>query len=161
MDNLYSLIEKVEHHVSSSDDVARVVGYAVLDSLLHFSTSSNSPEEVRFQQVRAVYTSLETFIGKVRDAQDFYPDFAEIQARVDEALKERLAGYSPETGKEHYLLPAILHSLYLHQGHFQDRIRRSGAKLVQGADGKVPGIRNSLLTDYGKIQDAFVQRREE
>ena len=99
---LYSLFRELEQHIDSTDDLGLLVGYCVLDGTLNFTyalapTNSGSVEQVKFDQVRAVYDSLERTIIQCKDVGlDQEVAFKAI-CDLEDPVQEKLDQYDPES----------------------------------------------------------------
>ncbi len=162
---LFTLFRQLTNEVASEDDRAFLIGYAIISSLLSFSSSSGSTEERKFEEVKRVYAGLEHVVEQcahpVTDSVVGYAVLSELKARVDPPLQHYFADPVTTNIGESRLLGSILDDLSKRPRTYEDKIRRKGLSLMEGvrSQGRMDGRRNILLADYGLLESYFVEGR--
>jgi hypothetical protein len=168
---LYSLFRELGQHIDSNDDLGLVVGYCVLDGTLNFTNSnvpasSGSVEQLRFDQIRSVYDSLERSIEQCKDLGDQDVAFKVI-CDLQDPVQEKLDKYDPgissvEEELERIVLgPQIYAVVIMRKGDYKDRTRRFGLQLLESVNRrcKINGKRHAMLEDFERIREYFVEQR--
>jgi hypothetical protein len=132
-----------------------------MHSLANFRTASNSPEEVRFGQVKAVYQGLRVVLDGA-DQDGGYSVLCDFAKKVDPLIKksEPTVVPSPEAPpeKKPYLFGSALDYISHRRGSHEDVLRRVGLELVDtvAKDGSVSGnSKRVLTTDFVRLARLF------
>ncbi len=173
---LYTLLDTLEPYVDNRDELGLLIGYSILNSLLDFRTTTGAEEEIRFEEVKAVYDGLENTIRQV-EKEGSYPALCDYQMAVDPKMQsyvregvvmeqERAEGSSESkersVGAKPRLLSTILSYLVDLKGNYPDKLRRRGLELFDDAQNRGPYKRrgSSLRNDYELIKNVMGGRRK-
>jgi len=63
---LYRLLRELSDYISNRNECASIVGYTLAQSILHFSTTSGDPQEIKFEQVKDLYRRIQENIDDCR-----------------------------------------------------------------------------------------------
>ena len=157
---LYTLLKDLSLHVTDADDLGQIIGYSVLQSLLQFETTSGSPTEIEFQEIKAIYTGLEETIAACRQEEP-YRVLCELEVHVRKSLDQpRTETEPPQDSTNPKLLKDILSSFKEGHRHYRDNIKRMGLSLRQSVSdkGEIAGWKNILTADYKTVHDIFVYK---
>ncbi len=162
---LYALFRQLNSEVAGEDDQAFLIGYAIVHSLISFSSSSGSVEERKFEEVKRIYAGLEHVVEQCArptiDSVVGYATLSELKARADPALQRYFSNPVTTSIGESRLLKGLMDDLSKRPLTYEDRIRRKGLNLMEGvrSQGRMDGRRNILLTDYRLLESYFVEGR--
>ncbi len=151
---LYNLLLGLD--VSDRDEKGLIVSYAVLQGLLNVDSRA-SGEEIKWDEVRSVYSSLRDaksgISANIGGRED--PSFAylcTLQSELDDSIQGYLSG-SKELDKlrgKNKLVGTIFSRLNSSRRNYQDQMRRDGLSLVARVEqnGLVRGNSSALSSDY-------------
>ncbi len=172
MEQLFTLFRRLDGYVPNRSELGNLVGYCSIARLLDFETTSGSPEEVIFQQVRAVHDGLEQTKRNLAIRKLAYDLICDWKAAVDNRIQPYLAGADirPEKGfrsgytkrekpleSRDLLIHEIILRLRNSTCNYEDRIRRDGMSLVETTlrRGEREGTKRILLADYRDLKSCL------
>lgn len=68
---LFMYYRKLSSFVTDEDELCTIIGYSVVGSLLDFKSNSKSDKEVKFQEVRQIYSFLDNLIESFKKTQTY------------------------------------------------------------------------------------------
>jgi len=166
---LYTLFGQLEHYVQNQDERGSIIGYTLADSVLHFSTTSGAPQDIKFEQVKDFYRLLEENIDHCKTDQSQNPGFnifCTLEARLSQELNyDTLQKYltpelEPDVKKKENrtnLRNGLIKYLTTGRQGYEDRLRRLGLALMDSVRASRPriGTRDILTQDYNTIEGLF------
>lgn len=155
---LFEILRTIEIQVEDRDYRGLLVAYAVLDSLVKFTTPSGCDDEKKFGQVKAVYSGLQRVLD-CDDEQGRYGVLCDFRKAV-EPLVRKESGAQPTVASPRnvYLSASALSYIERSRGDHDDIMRRLGIGLVQAVkrEGRIEGnARRVLLGDFDRLAGLF------
>lgn len=151
---LYNLLNNLRYHITHDGDLATILGYSVLDSLMKFKTNTGSAEEREFEEIKTIYSGLENLTQKLRSDSPFG-----VRCSYIKSVSEYLA----HSDKEEYssnLLQEITTATQGSRRSNEDQINRFGLAIMAQSERKGPftGTKNCLTQDYQTVRQAIKSR---
>lgn len=159
---LYTLLKDLSLHITDTDDLGQIIGYSVLQSLMQFETTSGSPTEIEFQEIKAIYAGLEETITSCRQ-EDPYRVLCDLEVDVRQTLDQVISEMNQtkdDASSGSRLIKDIIITLKDGHRHYQDHVKRMGLSLKQSVSdkGEITGWKNILIADYKTVHDIFVYK---
>ena len=155
---LFTLLRELYPHVENEREMGALIGYSVIGGLLYFHSDSGSEEERKFEQVKSVYSNLESAIEFSQEDRA-YNRLCELKGEIDPAFYHFLDDSKFELGESRLINKIFnrFHNRFLR--NYIDRLQRDGIALYHKSlnDGMVLGRRNSLNHDYELIERIFAE----
>ena len=151
----YTYINQLSALVDNKDEFGSIIGYAVMASLIPFSTQSGSLQDIHFEQLVAVYQELEGAVTSCK-ATDSFQTLCELNVTVNDFFKEHEENDSPpEPGSP--LLKRIMSVLEQKRGVPEDILRRNGLALASAVldRGALERKVDCLKRDYRLLENIF------
>ena len=143
---LYNLLNNLRSYVSHEGDLATLVGYSVLDSLVNFTSTSGNVQERKFEEIKAVYDGLERMTQKLENEEP-YPVKCTYVQNVNDYL------HSKDNDRQSTLLRGVNTAISESRRPLEEHMRRLGTAVLFNSERNGPsrGTRNCLCQDYQTI----------
>jgi hypothetical protein len=153
---LYSLLNKLSLHIEDDDELGMILSYSIIDSLTDFNSNSGSNEEIKFEEIKRVYYSIEKIVECYLNNEN-YNAVLELQSKV-EPLLNRIIKEERKEKLNSSLLERIMDKIKEgNKKNYEDIFRRTGMKLNNEVNFRGPYYRNidMLKNDYKAIEKSF------
>ena len=154
---LYSLLNKLALYVENRDELGSIAGYLVVNSLIDFKTNSRDPQEIQFEEVKKIYSGIETVVETCKKTESYHA-LCDLHIEVNPYLNEIVEMQQVELDKTRSpLLKNIVEHLIGRRGSYQDNLRRIGLGFIEEvmAKGAVRRKVDALKKDYDMIETYF------
>lgn len=157
---LFSLYQRLEACTENQHELGDALAYSILGSLVSFIPESGAVEEQQFEEVKAVYTGLETAITAAPNRSTFELT-SEDRVHISHEISAYLEGNEKRYGSRLFA-DAIRRLATSSARSYQDRLRKDGITLVHRLQqqGPIKGRKNMLNHDYEMIRDIFCGTRK-
>lgn len=162
---LYNILSSIGNYVEDGNERGSIIGYGIMQALFSFQSTSGSVEERRFEEVKAIYSKLDSALIECRSNNGYHvlsDILKEVSPRMDDLMLISTNGDLKElkersTSTDASLLDIVSLPLVSSSRLYQDRLRRNGSSLYDDITlrGMIPGRKNSLIADYNSVKKYF------
>ena len=154
--NLYERMSHIENAISNTSDSAQLIGYAVMRGIIEFEGKATADEEIKLEQVKAIYQSLDTCFDSLR--QHNLDSNATLCDMISLA-KDKKEDFVSQTYKSESLQQS-LQFLYGKKGNLEEKARKLGTALQNSSHPtSLPNNKSKMLSDYDQIKNYLRGKR--
>lgn len=156
---LYDLYERAQFVSKDRDEIAKIVGYGVIDGLMRFHSRHATSNERASVEVSSVYRSIDNVIRSCKMGNTTYRTIRRVEDKIEDIHTTVKEGRNINSGGS-ALLELVLKEGMLQNNSYQDTIIRIGTFLLDTIEkkGYFKNSNDSRTQDYQTIQESLLKK---